>query len=76
VLVGNREWMRRNGLDIPLPVEDKLKAEEELGRTAILLGGSRFVIGINNRLVRFRNVCITKQFLLVAVLFSTNVSVS
>jgi Cu+-exporting ATPase len=47
VLVGNREWMRRNGLDIPLPVEDKLKAEEELGRTAILLGESRFEIGIN-----------------------------
>jgi hypothetical protein len=35
--------MRRNGLDIPLPVEDKLKAEEELGRTAILLGGSRIL---------------------------------
>jgi hypothetical protein len=67
VLVGNREWMRRNGLDIPLPVEDKLKAEEELGRTAILLGGSRFVIGINNRSVWFRNVCITKPVLRIRI---------
>jgi hypothetical protein len=61
VLVGNREWMRRNGLEIPLPVEDKLKAEEELGRTAILLGRSRFVIEIKNRIVGFRNVCITNS---------------
>jgi Cu+-exporting ATPase len=42
VLVGNREWMRRNGLLIPPLVEDKLRSEEELGRTAILLGRYRY----------------------------------
>ena len=36
--MGYREWMRRNGLLISPLVEDKLRTEEELGRTAVILG--------------------------------------
>jgi len=44
VLVGNREWMKRNFIEIPDIAESKLTVEEELGRTAVLMAiGSHLV---------------------------------
>uniref|UniRef100_A0A8D0GR11 Copper-transporting ATPase 2 n=1 Tax=Sphenodon punctatus TaxID=8508 RepID=A0A8D0GR11_SPHPU len=37
VLIGNREWMRRNGLHIPNDVNDAMTAHEMKGQTAILI---------------------------------------
>ena len=37
VLVGNREWMIRNGIQISDLVEMKMVREEEAGRTAVLV---------------------------------------
>jgi len=37
VLIGNREWMRRNGITVELDVEKKLLRDEEFGRTAVLV---------------------------------------
>jgi len=37
LLIGNREWMRRNGVDIGLRLEKKMIREEEMGRTAVLV---------------------------------------
>ena len=36
VLIGNREWMRRNGLRLDPGVERRMAREEELGRTAVV----------------------------------------
>ncbi|KAJ8681442.1 hypothetical protein QAD02_017229 [Eretmocerus hayati] len=36
VCVGNREWMRRNGLVIPAELESAMTREEALGRTVVL----------------------------------------
>nr|XP_049707111.1 copper-transporting ATPase 1 isoform X1 [Helicoverpa armigera] len=36
VLIGNREWMSRNGVTVPRRVQDALQQDEELGRTAVL----------------------------------------
>ncbi|XP_059046829.1 copper-transporting ATPase 1 [Achroia grisella] len=36
VLIGNREWMMRNGVTIPPKVHEILQEDEELGRTAVL----------------------------------------
>lgn len=37
VLVGNRKWIKdKNFIDIPQDIENKLLAQEQLGRTAIL----------------------------------------
>ncbi|XP_041970264.1 copper-transporting ATPase 1 isoform X2 [Aricia agestis] len=36
VLIGNREWMSRNGVAVPRRVEETLRRDEELGRTAVL----------------------------------------
>ncbi|KAG7295611.1 hypothetical protein JYU34_021884 [Plutella xylostella] len=36
VLVGNREWMARNGITVPRRVHETLLRDEELGRTAVL----------------------------------------
>ncbi|CAH2988237.1 unnamed protein product [Chilo suppressalis] len=37
VLIGNREWMFRNGVRVPRVVSDALAADEALGRTAVLV---------------------------------------
>lgn len=36
VLIGNREWMARNGVSVPRRVQEALQRDEELGRTAVL----------------------------------------
>ncbi|XP_072948704.1 copper-transporting ATPase 1 [Epargyreus clarus] len=36
VLIGNREWMHRNGVAVPRRVQDALRRDERLGRTAVL----------------------------------------
>ncbi|XP_013143521.1 PREDICTED: copper-transporting ATPase 1 isoform X3 [Papilio polytes] len=36
VLIGNREWMSRNGVAVPARVQDQLRHDELLGRTAVL----------------------------------------
>ena len=49
VLVGNREWMVRNGVHISAGVETKMTREEEAGRTAVLLavdGRLMLVMGV------------------------------
>lgn len=37
VLIGNREWMRRNGLAISSDISDAMTAHEMKGQTAILV---------------------------------------
>ncbi|XP_013176816.1 PREDICTED: copper-transporting ATPase 1 isoform X3 [Papilio xuthus] len=36
VLIGNREWMSRNGVPVPARVQEQLRHDELLGRTAVL----------------------------------------
>ncbi|XP_036105652.1 copper-transporting ATPase 2 isoform X2 [Molossus molossus] len=36
VLIGNREWMRRNGLDVPSAVSEAMAEHEMRGQTAVL----------------------------------------
>ncbi|XP_060809040.1 copper-transporting ATPase 1 isoform X2 [Amyelois transitella] len=36
VLIGNREWMSRNGITVPPRVQEALRQDEELGRTAVI----------------------------------------
>ncbi len=43
---GNREWMRRNGVEVGEGVERKLLREEELGRTAVLVSISGQLVAV------------------------------
>lgn len=36
MLVGNREWMRRNGIDVPNRVDKGMTKLEEEGQTVVL----------------------------------------
>lgn len=49
ILIGNREWMVRNGVEVWGQVEAKMAREEEMGRTAVVLaveGRIMLVIGV------------------------------
>ena len=49
VLVGNREWMKRNAVELTASVETKMIREEEAGRTAVLVaveGRLMLVMGV------------------------------
>ena len=46
VLIGNREWMRRNGVNIDLSVEKKMFRDEENGRTAVLVAVGGDVVAV------------------------------
>lgn len=52
ICIGNREWMRRNAINIPQEVELKMVAEEDLGHTAVLAA-------INNVLIAMISVADT-----------------
>ncbi|XP_043529750.1 copper-transporting ATPase 1 isoform X2 [Frieseomelitta varia] len=52
ICIGNREWMRRNAINIPQEVEAKMTAEEDLGNTAVLAA-------VNNVLVAMISVADT-----------------
>ena len=49
ILVGNREWMVRNGVEVWGQVETKMAREEEMGRTAVVMaveGRVMLVLGV------------------------------
>jgi len=49
VLVGNREWMTRNGVEIWGQLENKMVREEEMGRTAVVVaveGRVMMILGV------------------------------
>jgi len=49
VLVGNREWMARNGVEVWGQVDAKMAREEEMGRTAVVLaveGRVMMILGV------------------------------
>jgi len=52
VCIGNREWMRRNAINIPQDVDKKMVEEEDSGHTTVL-------VSINNLLVAMISVADT-----------------
>ena len=46
VLIGNREWMKRNKISINNEIEARMTREEKLGRTAIITAIDRQVIAV------------------------------
>ena len=37
VIIGNREWMRNNGVAVPDVVDQQMSQQENLGHTAVLV---------------------------------------
>ncbi|XP_066584908.1 copper-transporting ATPase 1-like isoform X2 [Prorops nasuta] len=46
VCIGNREWMRRNAINIAEEVDSRMMKEEELGRTAVLVSANNILIAM------------------------------
>merc|ERR1719319_2127758 len=46
VLVGNREWMRRNGMEVGVEVERRMESEEEVGRTSVLVAVDQRLVAV------------------------------
>jgi len=46
VLIGNREWMKRNALTISEEIEKRMVREEELGRTAVLAAVNDCIVAV------------------------------
>ncbi|CAD5110922.1 DgyrCDS281 [Dimorphilus gyrociliatus] len=46
VLIGNREWMKRNGLQVTDELEESMKKTEEKGHTAIICAVDGIIVGM------------------------------
>lgn len=46
VIIGNRDWMQQNGLEVTDEMEDAMQEHEEKGHTAVLVGidGKNFML--------------------------------
>ena len=56
VIIGNREWMQQNGLEVTDEMEDAMQEHEEKGHTAVLVG-----INGNNSFVGKCCLCLTRM---------------